>query len=361
MKKGLIIAIIVIILVIVIGVFGAITFYNSSLKAVRKDESNEVIVEIKNGSTATDIAEVLKEKNLIKNAFTFKIYTKLNKISGMQAGTYKLNQNMDVKQIVESLKKGTDYFPDEINITFLEGKNMRWIAKNIEENTNNTENDVFEKLEDEEYIKSLIDKYWFLTDEILNKDIYYPLEGYLFPDTYNFSSKNVTVEDIFSAMLDQMEEKLEDYKEEINRNGYNVHKLLTVASIVELEAANVEDRSGVASVIYNRLRKNMALGSDVTTYYAIKVDMSERDLYQSELNTYNPYNTRGPRMEGKLPIGPIGSVGIESIKAALYPNETEYLYFVADKNGKVYFGKNNEEHNKNIQMLQNKGLWYTYE
>lgn len=361
MKKGIVIAIVIVIFIILIGVFGGITFYNSSLNAVMADDSSEVIVEIKNGSTATDIAEVLKEKNLIKNAFTFRIYTKLNKISGMQAGTYKLNRNMNVEQIVENLQKGTDYYPDEINITFVEGKNMRWIAKTISENTGNTENDVFSKLEDENYIKTLIDKYWFLSEEILNEDIYYPLEGYLFPDTYTFSSTNVTVEEIFSAMLDQMNDKLEKYKSKIEENGYNIHKLITVASIVELEAANEEDRSGVASVIYNRIRNNMSLGSDVTTYYAIKVDMSERDLYQSELNTYNPYNTRGPRMEGKLPVGPISTVSIKSIEAALNPDNTDYLYFVADMNGKVYFGKTVEEHNKNIERLQSQGLWYSYE
>ena len=128
MKKGIILAIVIVIFIIIVGVIGSIIFYNSSLKAVMADDSSEVIVEIKNGSTATDIAEVLKEKNLIKNALAFKIYTKLNKISGMQAGTYKLNRNMEVKQIVENLQKGTDYYPDEINITFLEGKNMRWIC-----------------------------------------------------------------------------------------------------------------------------------------------------------------------------------------------------------------------------------------
>ena len=180
MKKGIIIAIIVVILILVLGAVGTIIFYNSSLNAIMASDSKEVIVEIKSGSTATDIANVLKEKNLIKNAFTFKIYTKLNKITGMQAGTYKLNQNMDVEQIVENLQKGTDYYPDEIDITFLEGKNMRWIAKTIAENTANTEDDVFDKLKDENYIKSLIQKYWFLSDDILDKDIYYPLEGYLF-------------------------------------------------------------------------------------------------------------------------------------------------------------------------------------
>lgn len=105
----------------------------------------------------------------------------------------------------------------------------------------------------------------------------------------------------------------------------------------------------------------MSLGSDVTTYYGIKVDMSERDLYQSELDKYNPYNTRGPRMEGKLPVGPIASVGLESIIAALEPEETNYLYFVADKNGKTYFAETLSKHQAIVSDLKSKGLWYSHE
>ena len=361
MKKKIIIVVVVIILIGLVGIFGAMMFYNSSLKPILEGDSNEVVVEIAKGSTASDIAKVLEENNLIKSALVFKMYTKLNNVSGMQAGTYKLNQNMSVAEIIENLQKGTDYFPDEFNITFVEGKNMRWIAKEIADKTNNTENDVYNKLSDKTYIQTLIDKYWFLTDVVLDENIYYPLEGYLFPDTYTFANKDVTVEQIFTAMLDQMEEKLEPFKNEIDAQGFSVHKILTVASIVELEAANVEDKSGVASVLYNRLKNNMALGSDVTTYYAIKVDMSERDLYQSELNRYNPYNTRGPQMEGKLPIGPVSSVGIESIEAALKPDETNYLYFVADKTGKIYFAETLQQHNENINKLQSSGQWYTYD
>lgn len=359
MKKAIIIVSLIIILVIAIALGGAILLYNNSLKAV-SNNSEKVVVEIGKGMVASQIADTLESKELIKSALTFRIYTKLNKVSGMQAGTYKLDKNMSVEEIVKALQKGSDYYPDSLDITFLEGKNMRWIAKTIAEKTNNTENDVYSKLEDKQYIKSLIQKYWFLTDEIEDENIYYPLEGYLFPDTYNFASKDVTVEQIFKVMLDQMESKLEKYKSQIESAGISVHKLLTVASITELEAAKPEDRSGVAGVIYNRLRSNMAIGSDVTTYYAIKVDMSERDLYQSELDRYNPYNTRGPRMQGKLPIGPIGAVGIESIEAAYSPEQNDYLYFVADKNGKVYFAKDIQGHEENIERLKRQGLWFTY-
>ncbi len=359
MKKKLIITLVIIVLIIVLAIGGAIFYYNDSLRPVSAN-SEKVVVEIGKGMVASQIADTLESKGLIKNAITFKIYSKLNKVSGMQAGTYKLDKNMSVEEIIDAIQKGSDYYPDSLDITFLEGKNMRWIAKTIADKTNNTENDVFEKLEDKQYIKSLISKYWFLTDEIEDKNIYYPLEGYLFPDTYNFASKDVTVEQIFKTMLDQMEAKLAKYKARIEEAGTSVHKLLTLASITELEAAKAEDRAGVAGVIYNRLRNNMAIGSDVTTYYAIKVDMSERDLYQSELDRYNPYNTRGPRMEGKLPIGPIASVGIESIEAAFEPEEHDYLYFVADKNGKVYFAKDIQGHNQNIEKLKTQGLWYNY-
>ena len=157
-----------------------------------------------------------------------------------------------------------------------------------------------------------------------------------------------------------MENTLEEYKELIEEKGYNVNKILTVASIIEMESMTEEGRKDVSSVIYNRLSKGMAIQSDVTTYYAFKIDVGERDLYQQEINTYNPYNTRGPNMEGKLPIGPISSVSKSSIDAALNPNSTEYIFFVADKNGKLYFSKTNEEHNEIINNLQDEGLWYEY-
>jgi UPF0755 protein len=127
-----------------------------------------------------------------------------------------------------------------------------------------------------------------------------------------------------------------------------------------MESMNDEGRKDVSSVIYNRLNQGMAIQSDVTTYYAFKVDMGERDLYQKELDKYNPYNTRGPNMEGKLPIGPISSVSKTSIEAAIEPNNTDYLFFVADKSGKVYFSKTVAEHNQIIRELKTKGLWFEY-
>lgn len=354
MKKIKIIAIVVLIIVLAILLGYKLMF----TKVSSSDEEIEVAIPL--GTGTNGIANILKENNIIRSKLGFKIYTKLNKVSNFQAGTYYLKQNMSLKEISEMLKSGIMYDQNEIKITYLEGKNMRWLAKKISEVTNNTEDEVFEVLSREDYIDSLIEKYWFITADIKDKDIYYPLEGYLFPDTYALKNKDVKVEEIFEKMLDKMGKVLEEYKDEIEKSKYSVHQLLTIASIVETESVNKEDRKGVAGVIYNRLNRNMAIQSDVTTYYAFKIDMGERDLYQREIDTYNKYNTRGPSMEGKLPVGPISSVSKLSIEAAIEPKDTDYLFFVADKNGKVYFSKTNTEHNQIISELKSKGLWYEY-
>ena len=350
----------IVLLVFVLVIIGSILWYFISIGKVNKSDE-EIKVEIPLGSGTSSIAEILKDNKLIKSKLAFKMYVKINHVKDFQAGTYYLKQNMNLKTITESLKTGIVQDPNQITLTYLEGKNMRWLAKTIAEKTNNTEEDLFDLLDNEEYIDSLIEKYWFLTDDIKDEDIYYPLEGYLFPDTYAFENKDVKVETIVEKMLDRMEEILDEYKDEIEDGGYNVHKIFTVASIIETESRSEDGRKDVASVIYNRLKSGMAIQSDVTTYYAFKVDVGERDLYYKELNTYNPYNTRGPNMEGKLPIGPISSVGKSCIDAALNPNDTDYLFFVADKNGKLYFTETLTGHNNIVNKLQEEGLWYEYE
>lgn len=104
----------------------------------------------------------------------FKLYVKLNKVTNFQAGKYYLKQNMNVKEITQMLQTGIMHDPNQLSITYIEGKNMRWLAKKIEETTNNSQEAVMQVLSDENYINSLIDKYWFLTDEVKQEEIYYP-------------------------------------------------------------------------------------------------------------------------------------------------------------------------------------------
>ena len=216
------------------------------------------------------------------------------------------------------------------------------------------------KLNDKSYLDTLIKDYWFLTDAIKNKDIYYSLEGYLYPDTYEFYS-TASVDDIFRKMLNNMQKKLDKYKNEIESSKYSIHEMLTLASIIELEAGNANDRKGVAGVFYNRLKAGWSLGSDVTTYYAEKIDNWSRDLYKSELSKCNKYNTRSSCMAGKLPVSPICNPGISSIEACIEPKEHKYYYFVADKYGKTYFSKTDSEHTSTVSRLKREGLWIDYE
>lgn len=363
MKKKGFIVLGIIFFIVVIAVISSIIWYEMSIKQPNTDSSQDIqaVVEIKTGTSTKEILNELKQNKVIKSTLASKIYIALHDVKGLQAGKYLFTGNENLQVVLETLSLGK-VMDETVNITFLEGKNMRYIASTIAENTNNTANDVYELLEDKDYILSLIDKYWFLSERIENKNIYYPLEGYLYPDTYSFENKDVSVKTIFEKMLDKMDKVLSKYREIPSSVGqkYTAHEILTIASIVELEGNNSDNRAKIASVIYNRLNANMSLGSDVTTYYAIKVDMGERDLYSKEINTYNPYNTRGPNMEGKLPIGPIASVSEESIKAALNPAEGNSLYFVADKNGDIYFSNTYEEHQETITTLKKKGLWYEY-
>ena len=336
------------------------TFYNYSISPVDKKNNEEIEVVIPSGVSTTEIGSVLKEKNLIHSKNIFRIYCYIYKVNDLKAGTYKLKKSMKLKEIVNILKEGNNYNPDEIKITFNEGINMRKVASIIAKNTNNSEDDVYKVLKDSEYIDSLIKKYWFISEEIKNTNIYYSLEGYLNCDTYNFKSKNITVKEIFEKLLDEKLKILDKYKKEINESKYSVHEILTLASMVELEGLTDSDRAGIASVFYNRLNAKWSLGSDVTAYYANKIDMSTRDLTTNEYNLENPYNTRTQSMAGKLPVGPISNPSESSIKAVLFPQKTDYYFFVSDKNRKVYFSKTLEEQNATIKKLKQEGKWFEW-
>lgn len=345
-----------IVLIFSVGIFG-FSIYHYAFSGTSNEEILETVV-IEPGSISS-IATSLKKNDFIRSELAFKLYVKLTNKSNLKAGTYSLSKDMGLIEVINILEKGNAFNDKEIQILFKEGLNMRKVTKVIVDNTNNTEDMVYNLLTDKDYLNSLIDEYWFISDDILDNDIYYSLEGYLFPSTYSFSSKDVSIKDIFKTMLDEMEKQLSNYKETINNNDNSFHELLTLASIVELEGVSLDDRKGIANVLYNRLDKNMSLGCDVTTYYGAKVDMSERDLYSSELKECNGYNTRCATFKG-LPISPICNPSLESIIAVLEPVDEDYLYFVADKNKKVYFNKNLNGHNSTIAKLKREGLWYEY-
>ena len=207
MKKLSTIMLCVLILVAT-AIICACTVYNYNISAVSSSEETKEVT-IASGSSSSQIAEQLEQEGLIRSKTFFLIYLKIFQVNDLKAGVYTLSPSMNVETIVDTLTAGNNYNPNEIQIQFREGITMREVARLIASNTNHTEDEVFALLEDETYLDSLIEEYWFLTDAIKNPEIYYSLEGYLFPDTYNFASKDVSIETIFATMLDEMEQVIE--------------------------------------------------------------------------------------------------------------------------------------------------------
>ena len=298
---------IVVLIVITIGSY----FY--MLSPVNSGDKKDIEVVIPSGTSSSGIAYILKEKKLIRNELVFKIYLVLHKHNSLKATTYNFKKSMSVNKIVSILEEGNTYNPDEVRITFKEGKRITDYAKEISSKMNHS------------------------YDEVINV----------------FKNKDVKVEDVITTMLDQMEKNLEKYKETIKNN---VHRAFTLASILELEGTTLENRKMIAGVFENRLKINMNLGSDVTTYYGLQVEMN-RDLTTEEFNRENGYNTRYPTMRGKLPVGPICNFSMSSLEASIYPTDSDYLYFVADKNGKIYYTKTMREHEEKVAKIKKNGDW----
>ena len=360
MKLKLWVKILIIVVVTLLVLFlTAFFLYKSNISAV-SSKSVPVEFKIEKGTTPNGVIPKLKDKDLIKSEFFAKIYVKLNGVSSIHEGVYELNKNMNLKEIFETISDFKNKKANTSTITFHEGKNIRKYAKLIAENTKITEEEFLNTISDKEYLKSLINDYWFLTDEILNDSIYYPLEGYLAPDTYEFMKDEVTAKDIIKTLLDQEAKVLDKYKDKIASTGFSIHQVMTLASMAELEGNNSENRKNIVGVFINRLNNNIPLGSDVTTYYGVRVDMGERDLYQAEIVDENPYNTRPYSSAGRLPVGPICNPSEEAIDAVINYTPNSYYYFVADKNGDIYFAETEDEHTDIIDDLKEKGLWYEY-
>jgi len=350
--KKLIIILVSIVLFFAVIVTGGLIYYSNSLKGTGNKEKIEFVVD-KNDTFST-LGKSLQENNLIKSELTYKIYIKLSKQETLKAGTYELDGTMGVKQIVEILKQGNSYNPNIVTVTFKEGLNMRGIATVISENTDNTYESVLEQIKDETYLNELINNYWFITEDIKNKELYYSLEGYLFPDTYQID-KTWNVKEILKTMLDRMEKELNNYKDSIQNSKYSIHQILTLASIIEKEG-KTKDFKEISSVFHNRLKIGMRLESCATTFYGMGLDFNEVGIATNEMTSNNnPYNTY---KISTLPIGPISSPGKDAIEATINPENSNNYYFLSDNEGVSYFFEEYWQHQQKQRELINQGKWY---
>jgi UPF0755 protein len=291
-------------------------------------------VEIPVGASYTAGINLLKDNGIIDNSLPFLF---LGKVSGsdrqLKPGFYQLSRSMSPLQIFNSLIEGKII---QYSVTIPEGVTLE-VIKN--------------KLEDKGLIN---DEFWHLAydrDFLASLDIDAPsLEGYIYPDTYSFS-KGTAVRVIFRIMVQRMREVLnEQLLARAAELGMTENQLLTLASIIEKEAVYNSERPVISAVYHNRLKKNMKLQADPTVRYGVKKKWKRiryRDL--KRVTPFNTYVIKG------LPPGPIASPGIKSIKAALYPADVDYLFFVSKNNGTHYFSRTGEEHIRAVALYQLNG------
>ncbi len=291
-------------------------------------------VDIPEGSSYKKAVNILKDRGIIKERLALLLLGRItSEDTQLKPGYYNLSASMSPLQIFDDLIQGKTV---QFSITVPEGSTLRDIRRKFEKT-------------------GLIDdKSWQL---VYNKDFLDTLgidapslEGYIYPDTYNFS-KGADPKKVFTIMVQRMKEIFdESMKARAEEIGMTVNEVLTLASIIEKEAIFNNERPLISAVYHNRLKKHMKLQADPTVLYGVKKRWKRiryRDLRR--VTPYNTYIIKG------LPPGPIASPGIESIKAALYPADVDYMYFVAKNNGRHYFSRTGEEHVEAVSFYQLNG------
>lgn len=343
MKKKIIAAVLVVVLLVCAG--GGFFYINGTGSVSSQDEVVQITV--KKGENAYTVLETLSSKGLVKNKLAARIYVKLHKPS-IVSHTYNLNKNMSLSKMYDIMGKTTSKYVVKSSLTIPEGITIPQIAKRVANVTGLSEQEVLDKWSDKAYLKTLISKYWFLTDDILKKGILYPLEGYLYPQTYVLYG-STDIKQITEEMLDYMNQQITPYKDAMTKMNYTPHQFLTLCSIVERESLFDKDRAAIAGVFINRLSKNMRLQSDITVNYALK--RTGVKVTTKMLKVDSPYNTY---KNAGLPIGPISCVQNKTMDAVANYIPTDNLYFFAKKDGTVIYSKTYEDHKKAIK--ENK--WY---
>ncbi|HYU45951.1 MAG TPA: endolytic transglycosylase MltG [Terriglobales bacterium] len=277
------------------------------------------------GYSTRRIAAELKGAGVIRNEFAFRLWHRLHPQPSLKAGEYRFEHPARLREVHDRIAQGDIYFH---TVTIPEGYTLFDIAKAMEDAGLGSAEDFVHLAEGRTQL--IAD----LAPEAKS------LEGYLFPNTYQFT-RTQSLEEMVRAMVHQ-------FRQEAQQIGLNtdVHRTVTMASIVEKETAATEERPRVASVYYNRLALKIALDADPSVIYAeLLAGTYTGSLHHADLSVNSPYNTY--RFPG-LPPGPIGNPGRSALEAALHPENTKFLYFVSDGNGHHRFARSLQEHNRNV-------------
>lgn len=311
-------------------------------------ENKQIEVNITEGMSSGQIANILKKQGVIDQSSTFYLYSSFVRRASnqFQAGNYLFNSNMGYDEIIIMLKSG-NINDETVSITFFEGETLREIARKLEENKVCSAKEFIEATETANF------DYEFLSLASESDSVFRRMEGYLYPDTYEFYVPE-NVNSVLNKFLKNFNNRVyEGIYDKILDSGYTLSEAITLASIIQEEAGTVEEMRHVSSVFHNRLNNwsTPRLQSDVTIFYVednIKPYM--QTVNQPLYDAYNTYECVG------LPAGPICSPGMDAILAAIEPDTTEDEYFVTDINGKYYYAKTFEEHEQNCYIAARVGI-----
>ena len=336
-----------------------ITGMNDLLAINRKDDNSIVTVTIPKDPTLDTVTDLLAKNGVIGEPSYFRIYATLTKSNSFSQGSYELNKNMDYQAIISNLQ-GNSRRTDTVEVTIIEGMSVLEIADKLVEEKALSDKDDFLRLCN----SGDFDKDFDFLEEISNSnERYYKLEGYLYPDKYEFY-ENDDPKSIIYKLLNNYEKRM-NQKQDFNYDKlysvrklmakedieYSLDEIMTIASIIQAEAANKEDMYYVSSILHNRLHSDESmgvskLGLDSTKYYPYRSeDALPSDVTSGYKSRYDTYDSEG------LPPGPICNPGMEAIKAALKPYDTSYYFFCHDKYGNAYYASTNYEHEANLGYI----------
>ncbi len=342
----------------------------SSLEPINTEATKTIQVEIPEGSSTKEIANILFENDLIKNATVFNYYSKIKSYNNYQSGFYNLSQSMSVDDLAKALQEsGTPTAQEEPagKVLIVEGYTLTQIANSVTLNAKTddktdktpfTSEEFLATVTNQEFIDRMVATYpnLFASLPAADSGVIYRLEGYLFPAVYDYYD-DATIEDLVEQMISTTDARLQPYYEAIANKNLTVNEVLTLASLVEKEGSTDEDRRNIASVFFNRLNAEMPLQSNIAILYAQGKLGEETTLAEDtniDTSIESPYNIYW--RAGLMP-GPVDSPSLSAIEAVLNANATDYYYFVADvTTGTVYFANTIEEHDQNVATYVNAHL-----
>jgi UPF0755 protein len=289
----------------------------------------EKVFIVSSGQGIRAISDNLEKEGLIKNSLVFKIQAVLSgKYKQLQAGTYLINSCEKATDIISRMSWGDVV---QLKVTIIEGWNLNQIAEHLEEK---------EIVSKQEFLTAAKEDFKQEFPFLSDKPDGSTLEGYLFPDTYSFPL-DVTPQEVVKAFLVNFDAKVSDeLKEAIQEQNKSLFEIIVKASLIEKEVRTYQDKELVSGIIDKRIKINMPLQIDATIAYITGKRTTRISISETQIDSpYNTYKYRG------LPIGPIANPGLESIKAAVFPKESDYLFYLSKPDGETVFSRNLEEHN----------------